>query len=309
MTVAPAGALSSGDRLWAEAGTSTLAELVSEVRQRAKAIHGTFDADAVHDMRTATRRLRTALEVFGAGASKRDRKPVERELQRVARRLGEVRDLDVLIEALGSTPELHPVRTAWNRARDAGAKRLQREVDRPRFDRALASAGTAGTFGLTDHADAGREGIVLRVANRAPAMIWAAFGELLAHELDPMTADPPVIHELRKDAKRLRYTLEAFEDALQPGAHLIVLLVALQDAGGEMHDAIVARDKARATMDSLQLQGREADAIEAFAAVQDGRAEACRPVVDRTLGTVRSRAFRESLSRALAGMGHVDPGR
>jgi hypothetical protein len=51
-------------------------------------------------MLTSTRRLRTAVSIYGADADKGDRKRPERELRRVTRRLRAVRDLDVLLKAL-----------------------------------------------------------------------------------------------------------------------------------------------------------------------------------------------------------------
>jgi CHAD domain-containing protein len=304
--------MANGDRLWAEAGRSTLAELVALVRKRAGDIGGDAGVDAVHDMRTATRRLRTAIAIFGDQADQADRKAAERAVRRVARRLGEVRDLDVLLEALteasrGGDPidahDLAPLRDTWTSERRAGARRLKAEIDRPRLDRALD--GSTHLM-ATDGDDDGMGGVVHRIAHRAPALIWAAFGELLAHEADPLTADPTAIHEQRKIAKQLRYTLEAFEDALQPAAVLIEQVTALQDAGGDMHDAIVARDRARSAIETLDLRGREAAALEAFAKRQDRRADELRSKIARRLVTVRSRPFREALGRTVAGMGYVE---
>ena len=76
---------------------------------------------------------------------------------------------------------------------------------------------------------------------------------------------------MRIAAKELRYTLEAFEDALEPGATLISEVTALQDAAGEMHDAIVAADRARSTIDAGHRR-REQLAVSAFARSQDRRA-------------------------------------
>ena len=79
---------------------------------------------------------------------------------------------------------------------------------------------------------------------------------------------------MRVAAKKLRYTLEAFQDALEPGAMLIQEVTALQDAGGELHDAIVARDRARETTKAADdFAKAEQAAIEAFAEAQDRRAE------------------------------------
>jgi CHAD domain-containing protein len=305
-----------GDRLWSEAAERTLADLTAEVRKRAKDLHGVVDVEPVHDMRTATRRLRTAITIYAQEASKRDRKAVEDQLRRVARRLGSVRDLDVLLETLAKassvsgdgieSDDLAPLRKAWEAERKAAARRLEAEIGRRRSRRALDRAEQLVKGLDRSSKEGGRAShVVYRVADRAPSLIWAAFGEVLAYDLDPLTADPAVIHEMRIAAKKFRYTLEAFESALQPGATLIEQTTALQDGGGEMHDAIVARDRARSTVDMAALPRSERVAIEAFAKAQGERAEGCRPVVARYLANVRGRAFRGSIGRALAAMGHV----
>lgn len=58
------------------------------------------DVEAIHDMRVATRRLRVALSNFAAGWTKAQRQQIKLWLQSLAGALGEVRDLDVLMEAL-----------------------------------------------------------------------------------------------------------------------------------------------------------------------------------------------------------------
>ncbi len=146
---------------------------------------------------------------------------------------------------------------------------------------------------------------VQRVAYRAPGLIWEAAGKLLAYELDPLIAELAVIHEMRKAAKELRYSLEAFGDALEPGDSLIMSVTGLRDSSGEMHDAIVARDRARAFVDENHLRHAERDAIGAFAERQDRRAEQWRPTIGTHLAEVRGRRFRNALGRAVAGMGHI----
>jgi CHAD domain-containing protein len=293
-----------GDRSWQDAGRATVNELAATVRERAKAIDGEVGVDAVHDLRTATRRLRTAIKLHRDEAPKKLRTVVEDELKRVTRRLGAVRDLDVLLEELDDDADLRPLRKAWRAERADGARRLRGELDRGRFRRAVTKAtqlvpeddgtGTPAEFG--------------RVATQAPGLIWDAFGAVLAHEIDPRTADPADIHQLRISAKKLRYTLEAFEDALEPGASLIGDVKALQDSAGSMHDAIVAGDRARSTVRPRRLTKPQRRAIDAFADGQAQQAERLRPTIARQLRTVRSRPFRESLGRAVAGMGYVTAG-
>ncbi|HEY4190856.1 MAG TPA: CHAD domain-containing protein [Candidatus Limnocylindrales bacterium] len=301
-----------GDRPWAKAAAASLAEHLDTVRGHAKELEGDVDIDAVHDMRTATRRLRTAITIYGGEAPNRDRKAVEAELRRIARHLGAVRDLDVLLETLSEAgrstgsvaADLRPLREAWEEERRAGTARLQSAIGRARFHRALDGVERLGRVPRRASAKhAGDRDVVDRIATRAPALIMAALGEVLAYEIDPLTADPVVIHEMRIEAKKLRYTLEAFEGALEPGPTLIKEVTALQDAAGEMHDAIVAGARARSMLEAGELHGRERDAVEAFAALQDGRVRHDRPIVRRNLAAVRGRAFRESIGRAIAAMG------
>jgi CHAD domain-containing protein len=308
---APNPVMAAGDRRWAKAASDTLRELAEVVRQRAKDIDDDVDVDAVHDARTAIRRLRTAITVYGHKGGQG--KKVEKELRRVARQLGAVRDLDVLLETLAKATtddggaidagDLEPLRHAWQEERRDGARTLRATIDRKRFDRALDDVRKLAP--APDIESDASDGEVHRIADRAPELIWAAYGKVVAFEIDPMTANPTVVHLARIAAKKLRYTLEVFEDALEPGATLIDAVTALQDAAGEMHDAIVARDRARATIEQAEARDRERLAAEAFAAAQDRRSEAQRPISARCLATVRSRAFRDALGSAVAGMGHV----
>jgi len=100
----------------------------------------------VHDARVATRRLRAAWQVFDMGAG--DSTPsFERDLRRVGRRLGAVRDLDVLL-ASGVTyqaglaepgpSELCGMLAAWCAERSTARDRLRRELASNRYRRFVA---------------------------------------------------------------------------------------------------------------------------------------------------------------------------
>jgi CHAD domain-containing protein len=302
----------AGDRAWDGAGSDTISEFVSVVREHAKAIDGHVGVDEVHDLRTSTRRLRTAIKLHRDDAPKRRRDAVEDELKRLTRRLGAVRDLDVVLEELDvavptlpgavDQADVAPLRDAWRVERRAGARRLRAELGRGRFGRALDRA--AGLVPAARGSDASPGAEVPRVATKAPGLIWGAYGAVLAQDVDPRTADPAAIHQLRIAAKKLRYTLETFEDALEPGATLIREVTALQDAAGSMHDAIVAGERARSTVRPRDLSKRQRRAVAAFAEGRATAAESLRPTIARRLRAVRSRAFREALGRAVAGIGH-----
>jgi CHAD domain-containing protein len=58
------------------------------------------DIEGVHDMRVGSRRLRAALEIFRDAFPRRQLKPMLRDVKRLADALGEVRDLDVMLDRL-----------------------------------------------------------------------------------------------------------------------------------------------------------------------------------------------------------------
>jgi CHAD domain-containing protein len=60
--------------------------------------------ESVHDMRVAVRRLRVALSNFAVCVSKEDRKRLRSRLESLADALGGVRDMDVMIVALKTSP-------------------------------------------------------------------------------------------------------------------------------------------------------------------------------------------------------------
>jgi CHAD domain-containing protein len=290
--------MNPGERPWADAGRARIGELADDVERRAKAIDGDVDAEAIHDMRTATRRLRTAIALYGADAGAKKRESVQDELRAVARRLGAVRDLDILLTALQGD-DLEPLRGAWQQERARGARRLKAALTRGRFEQALTGARR-----LVKASDggAGRNGAVDRVGTRAPGLIWKAYGKVLAFDIEPATADPAAIHQMRIAAKKLRYTIEAFEDAIAGSAALMEQVTAVQDAAGEMHDAVVAVDRARSTIDLDPLTDAQRAAIRAFADTRLRRAEGLRRQVGQKLRVIRSQQFRDTLGQVVAEM-------
>ena len=249
-------------------------------------------------MRTATRRLRTALDVYADVAPGPARKRAARELRRVTRRLGAVRDLDILIKT-DADRGIDPLRRSWKDERRAARRRLETEIRRPRFDRSLERTRSIAHRASAEAERESRDRPIVRVAYRAPALIWAALGDLLSHEVNPNTDKATVIHQLRIVAKKLRYTIEAMGDAMRGGPALIERVTALQDAAGEMHDAIVAAQRARSFLDAHDPGGDATRVIGEFADAQDRRAEGLRPTITRALEDVRSADFRQAVVRSL----------
>src|SRR5215204_1044136 len=94
-----------------------LDELVEHLRRLIpSAIRGS-DADAIHDARVATRRLKAALDLLQTVIDHRRLRPFARTLRKLRRRLGPLRDLDVmhdhLIELKKDADEEQATAIAW----------------------------------------------------------------------------------------------------------------------------------------------------------------------------------------------------
>jgi CHAD domain-containing protein len=76
--------------------------LARETREHAPAAMQGVDVKAVHDMRVAIRRLRSALTVFAPHYQRRPQHRAARAFRRLGRRLGAVRDADVHLGVLRS---------------------------------------------------------------------------------------------------------------------------------------------------------------------------------------------------------------
>jgi CHAD domain-containing protein len=76
--------------------------LARETREHAPAAMQGVDVKAVHDMRVAIRRLRSALAVFAPCYQRRPQHRATRAFRRLGRRLGAVRDADVHLGVLRS---------------------------------------------------------------------------------------------------------------------------------------------------------------------------------------------------------------
>jgi CHAD domain-containing protein len=184
---------------------------------------------AVHQLRTTIRRFETLLpaaDETSPGAERRLRK----QLDRLRKRAGKVRDADVHLQALatlarGSAGEAYErVREALKKEREKRQKRLARalaaERERGLLKRLRQVVGHAAV-----HPSAGAED-----GERILALVRERFARAL-EAATPLGAEN--LHAFRIQTKRLRYLAES----AGPGAATTVAqLKRVQDAAGAWHD-------------------------------------------------------------------------
>src|SRR5947209_1053927 len=78
-----------------------LDELVEDLHKNVNKALRDFDADGIHDARVATRRLKAAMGLLAPVLTDHHRKRFEKVLKKLRRRLGPLRDLDVMFGNLG----------------------------------------------------------------------------------------------------------------------------------------------------------------------------------------------------------------
>ena len=213
------------------------------------------DIEELHDMRVATRRMRSAFRVFGDYLDGKRLKPMRKGARRTCSKLGNVRDLDVFwemteryLEALPPTrkSDLTPLREVWEAEREEAREAMLSYLDSQAYvrfkERTIELLTTPQGWELAALTDK-EEAVPHRVRHVVPAIIYQRAAAVLAY--DEWVNGPDVslkrLHRLRIAGKRLRYTLEFFKEVLAPQtADLIKQTKRLQDHLGDLQDAAVA---------------------------------------------------------------------
>lgn len=90
------------DGSFAEAAVRVVGVRAQELFEHSEGVLDTRDIERLHDMRVATRRLRAVLEIFAPCFECRRHRGLLADVKELADALGERRDPDVQLEALGS---------------------------------------------------------------------------------------------------------------------------------------------------------------------------------------------------------------
>lgn len=213
------------------------------------------DADALHRTRVASRRLRELLPVLRLDG--RTTRKLDRRLKRVTRRLGAVRDLDVLVDLMSelqrdrrySKKALRELQATVEEKQKAAREELNGKLPTlklQKITRGLKRAakqmdGDDGESQASKHrllkttvwvleARAARRATRVRQAIEAAGTVYV----------------PAPLHQVRIALKKLRFALELSAEVKGQGAtHEIAALKNTQAVLGRLHDLQVLTDHAR----------------------------------------------------------------
>jgi CHAD domain-containing protein len=211
--------------------------------------------DAVHQMRVAARRLRSALATFRPVLDRRATDPLRDELRWLGQALGEARDLEVLRERFLARLEGVAARDA-DLVRGPVAEQLASIMDRRRsaaLDEARRSMDSDRYLDLLDALEAlvADPPFTAKAARPAARVLRSRLAHDSARVLERAAAadeaSGPVrdaaLHDVRKAAKRARYAGEAAGPVLGVDADRVTKrMKQLQQALGVRQDGAVGRE-------------------------------------------------------------------
>ena len=208
------------------------------------------DVDAVHDARVAARRMKAVWDLISPLVDEESVLPMRKATRRVRKRLGELRDLDVMLAHLRAVSRLRGMAAAsvWlmerlSQRRAKALKKLKKKdraagwiarLDawkflRPRVAEMGDAIDRAMQASLTQQ--------VATFCGQADRLVAQMGESLFEHERDP--------HAVRIAGKQLRYTLEMVaKTGERPSDDTQRLFKRMQDALGLWHDFVVLADHA-----------------------------------------------------------------
>lgn len=209
--------------------------------------------EAVHDLRSAARRSRSALAAYRRLYSDVTVRRLRDELKWLGGMLGAPRDAEVMLDRLrGHAAELPPGPDS-----KAAADRLEEELGNTldtAYRKLQKTLLSERYFRLLDDLEAFRDQPPMRPEGAAPARkvarkVVRKAGRRLrraakaAKQSRPGVRHETALHDVRKDAKRLRHVAESVGPVAGKPASKIVKAAHLQQSIlGDFHDSVVARD-------------------------------------------------------------------
>lgn len=289
----------------AEAGRKVLlAEFVQMLKHEAGSRTGE-DIEDVHDMRVSIRRMRSIFRLLAPYYKVKDVRPYRSDLSRLGEVLGEVRDLDVMIEDLRAfqltldadgQADLQVTIDELDERRVAAREDLNKRLDRKTYRRFLKAFGQFVTTPIEDQL----HGVIApsQVRHLLPSLIYDRLAAVRAYDDALADADDETLHALRIEFKRLRYTVSLFADVLGTTiAEFVVELKLIQDTLGRINDATTARERLDTLLDSDEKH--HSDALNAYIAFMETDKNGLADQFKADWERFNSRRVQQKLSTAL----------
>ncbi len=251
----------SEEKATAKFGNCAIAALNQHTQKMLKheqAVYQDEDPEALHQMRVGMRRLRSALVGFSL-AVEIPKSAREKQVGKIARKLGTLRDLDVLKQTLERDylPQLPPSEQAnlekvfkeWGKQRQQAYKKVKKTLESDAYNNLKTS--------LKDWLDKPQLSAIatVSIADALPDLLLPQVSHLLLHpgwfvtktDGEDMTTvlaqQGETLHSLRKVAKKARYQMELFTDCYgETYGQYVKEIKAIQSVLGKIQDNVVLTD-------------------------------------------------------------------
>jgi CHAD domain-containing protein len=233
-------------------GAGVLLKQTAAIQQEVEGVRQEQDIEYIHRMRVASRRLRTAFDLFNACLPKKKAPVWQKQIQQVTHALGAARDTDVQIDLVNKLYKNLPgdrykpgISRLLLRLRQRRAKLQVAVLD------ALKALEAGQTLVEMEHRLRPAVERTGQIYLYSPSLFELSFNAISAR-LDAFLAyegyiDKPEcvteLHAMRICAKHLRYALEAFAPLYrQEMQDTLQVMRKVQDELGEIHDSDVWTD-------------------------------------------------------------------
>jgi CHAD domain-containing protein len=215
--------------------------LMEELRGRLPVALNEWDGESIHQSRVATRRMKAAIDLMKPVLGKKRRKALGKSLRKLRRRLGPLRDADVMLGHLAEFETEHPAAARWMSERLISTRERCRKKSTKQSPVANVLDKLIAWNNVRAEMLSNREATNSLLAESLHLQL-DAFAEQ-AGGLGAEQAARPDPHQLRIAGKALRYTLEmAVVEGHDLPESLSKSFKKMQDALGTWHDYVVLAD-------------------------------------------------------------------
>ncbi|MGB5278548.1 MAG: CHAD domain-containing protein [Gammaproteobacteria bacterium] len=233
-----------------------------------------LDSEFLHDLRVATRRTRSAMSQIKGVFDERELEPFKKGFAWLGQVTGPTRDMDVYLLKFDHyrhslpakiRPDLDPFHDFLVTQHKRAQALLVRKLNSPQFRELIKTWREWLEQSVADTSLA--PNATRPIAELADQRIFKIYKRVLkqGRAIEP---DSPaeLLHDLRKDCKKLRYLMEYFQSLYpkQDTAALIKLIKVLLDNLGDFQDLQVQAEAIESFAEKMQEQGAPASALMAM---------------------------------------------
>jgi CHAD domain-containing protein len=246
----------------AEASFATYATpLVSEAIEQVSALRDDADAEKLHKLRIALRRLRTLLWAYRPILDEKFDNEQRALFKFLANAAGNTRDWDILIKLVEKDSD-QALLDAFKRNRNETAEKSAEILANTHLDKTLRNAVSEANRELNTSPE---RTPLRKFARKRVKTAQQQLQKRMRHASRAGSSDYNSYHDVRKAGKKVRYLIEFFEPLLQKKQRNgLKGLKRLQKHFGALNDAIASRDLLDAHRSSLPAGVNAASAFRAL---------------------------------------------